>query len=348
MKTLLSGKLTKLLTPSVIRYGLLLLLTVQNTATVLCMRASMINASATNQKYVVSTLVLTMETIKVVILLALIVIVESSCSLRKAMTLLYDEIVCRPYDTLPLAVPSFLYVVQDNLIVYALSCVDATTYQVTYQLRILTTAIFARMLLNKIIPVKRWLSLVLLMLGVILTQVHFSKDSGIFSFRTGKEGPAYVLGLVSILCATLTSGFAGVYNEKLIKNGQQPLLLIRSIQLSLFCLFFAYLGVLLKDGRLVSTQGYFYGYSPLVWLVAAMQAVGGIIVAGTMKYADNILKTFATSISIVMSCIFSYYLLGDDNLTATFIVGTAAILFATYLYSVATVQTAKPAEPIKS
>lgn len=97
------------------------------------MRASMINASATNQKYVVSTLVLTMETIKVVILLALIVIVESSCSLRKAMTLLYDEIVCRPYDTLPLAVPSFLYVVQDNLIVYALSCVDATTYQVSLE-----------------------------------------------------------------------------------------------------------------------------------------------------------------------------------------------------------------------
>jgi solute carrier family 35 (UDP-sugar transporter), member A1/2/3 len=27
-------------------------------------------------------------------------------------------------------VPSFLYVVQDNLIIYALSCVDAATYQV--------------------------------------------------------------------------------------------------------------------------------------------------------------------------------------------------------------------------
>ena len=42
--------------------------------------------------------------------------------------------------------------------------------KVTYQTRILTTALFARILLNKVLPLKRWLSLVLLMIGVILTQ----------------------------------------------------------------------------------------------------------------------------------------------------------------------------------
>ncbi len=52
-----------------------------------------------------------------------------------------------------------------------------------------------------------------------------------------------------------------------------------------------------------------------------------------MKFADNILKTFATSNSIILSCIFSYFLLGDLNLTVTFILGTTAIIFATILYS---------------
>jgi hypothetical protein len=43
----------------------------------------------------------------------------------------------------------------------------------------------------------------------------------------------YLFGLLAIGCATMTSGLAGVYNEKIIKNGQQPLLLIRSFQLSI-------------------------------------------------------------------------------------------------------------------
>jgi UDP-sugar transporter A1/2/3 len=95
------------------------------------MRASMINASAANQKYLVSTLVLTMETIKITLITALIVVTESNFSVIEAAKLLQKEIVCRPLEALPLAVPSFLYVVQDNLIIYALSCVDATTYQVS-------------------------------------------------------------------------------------------------------------------------------------------------------------------------------------------------------------------------
>lgn len=94
------------------------------------MRASMINASATNEKYLVSTLILTMELIKVSLITILIVITQTNFSIRETAVLLHQEILCRPLDTLPLAVPSFLYVVQDNLIVYALSCVDATTYQV--------------------------------------------------------------------------------------------------------------------------------------------------------------------------------------------------------------------------
>jgi UDP-sugar transporter A1/2/3 len=65
------------------------------------------------------------------------------------------------------------------------------------------------------------------------------------------------------------------------------------------------------------------------------KAIGGIIVAGTMKYADNILKTFASAHSIALSCVLSYYfLLGDDDtFTPTFFFGTLVIIFATFLYS---------------
>lgn len=55
--------------------------------------------------------------------------------------------------------------------------------------------------------------------------------------------------------------------------------------------------------------------------------------AATMKYADNILKTFSNAISIVLSCILSYLLLGDLNLAPTFTLGTVVIISATIMYS---------------
>lgn len=57
-------------------------------------------------------------------------------------------------------------------------------------------------------------------------------SEGSISFRSENAGIGYYLGLLSVCLATVTSGFAGVYNEKLLKDGQQPILLVRSLQLS--------------------------------------------------------------------------------------------------------------------
>lgn len=46
-----------------------------------------------------------------------------------------------------------------------------------------------------------------------------------------------------------------------------------------------------------------------------LQALGGLVVAVVIKYADNILKGFATSVSIIMSALISYFLLEDFNPT---------------------------------
>ena len=72
------------------------------------------------------------------------------------------------------------------------------------------------------------------------------------------------------------------------------------------------------------------------WLITTellyIQACGGIIVAATLKYADNILKTFSNAISVVLSCLLSYLLLGDLNLAPTFLVGATIIILASLLY----------------
>ena len=57
-------------------------------------------------------------------------------------------------------------------------------------------------------------------------------------------------------------------------------------------------------------KGFWHGYNSVVWGVVLLQAGGGLLVAMVVKYADNILKGFATSLSIIISCCASYFLFG--------------------------------------
>ncbi len=90
---------------------------------------------------------------------------------------------------------------------------------------------------------------------------------------------------------------------------------------------------MIKDGEPVRRLGFFYGFDAFTFFIALAQAVGGILVGATIKYADNILKTFASAISIVLSCILSYWVLGDLNLAPTFTLGAFIIIAATTIYS---------------
>ena len=77
----------------------------------------------------------------------------------------------KPTETLKLLIPSGLYTLQNNLLFIALSNLDAATYQVTYQLKILTTAVFSVIMLGKKLDMYKWVSLVILTIGVSFVQV---------------------------------------------------------------------------------------------------------------------------------------------------------------------------------
>jgi len=140
-----------------------------------------------------------------------------------------------------------------------------------------------------------------------------------------------LVGLVAVLCAACTSGFSGVYFEKILK-GSETSLWMRNVQMGLPSIVIAYLTIYLKDARAVSTHGFLGGYTTLVWIVVAVQAAGGLIVAVVVKYADNVLKVFATSFSIVISCIIAAFM-KDFHPNLSFLVGASLVVMATAMYS---------------
>ena len=45
--------------------------------------------------------------------------------------------------------------------------------------------------------------------------------------------------------------------------------------------------------------------------LSSFKALGGLVVAAVIKFADNILKGFAAALSIVLSSVISYFFLSD-------------------------------------
>jgi UDP-galactose transporter len=170
-------------------------------------------------------------------------------------------------------------------------------------------------------------ALVILTVGVSIVEVSGSSESD----GSSDEYQKRFVGLAAVLCAACTSGFSGVYFEKILK-GSTTSLWIRNVQMGLPSVIVAFLTVFIKDSVIVAKQGFLGGYTPIVWTVVIVQAVGGLIVAVVVKYADNVLKVFATSFSIVVSCILSAIFF-DFHASFMFVVGASFVVVSTVLYS---------------
>uniref|UniRef100_H2LH00 Solute carrier family 35 member A3a n=1 Tax=Oryzias latipes TaxID=8090 RepID=H2LH00_ORYLA len=269
-----------------LKYLSLGVLVFQTTSLVLTMRYSR-TLQGDGPRYLASSAVVVAELMKIVACV-LLVFKEHSYSVRALNSILRQEILQKPVETLKLAIPSGIYTLQNNLLYVALSNLDAATYQ--------------------------WPS-----------------DSAVSSEKEPASAGSQFVGVAAVLVACCSSGFAGVYFEKILKESKQSVW-IRNIQLGMFGLVFGLFGMLAYDGERVREAGMFQGYSTVTWTVVALQALGGLVIAAVIKYADNILKGFATSLSIILSTLISYFLLQDFEPTSVFFLGAILVIMATFLY----------------
>ncbi|KAL4226879.1 hypothetical protein ACF0H5_014858 [Mactra antiquata] len=305
-----------------LKYMSLFLLTAQNAVFILSMRYV---RTREGDLFFTTTAVILQEAIKCVMSLIIILIQEGS--MKSWLIHLRDNIIRQPMDCVKVSVPALVYTIQNNLIFVGVSNLDAAVFQVTYQLKILTTAILSVIMLKKQLTKIQWVALVILFVGVSTVQlqpdnIHESKSSVV-------QKP--FLGLCVVLLACVLSGFAGVYFEKILKGTQQSVWL-RNVQLGAIGAVVGYITMETSDGPAVREKGFFYGYDGWVWFVILLQSCGGLIVAVVVKYADNILKGFATSASIIISCIGSVVFL-NTTLYKEFTIGATLVILATYLYS---------------
>merc|ERR1719343_1467744 len=81
-------------------------------------------------------------------------------------------------ECLKTAVPAVLYLVQNNLQYVAMTYLDAPTYAVTYQTKLLWVAVCSVLFLGKSLERYQWFALTLLMLGVCSVQLSQAGSGG--------------------------------------------------------------------------------------------------------------------------------------------------------------------------
>lgn len=200
----------------------------------------------------------------------------------------------------------------------------------TVQLKILTTAGFAVLILNRNISSAKWRALLLLVLGCVLVAspaynqpVECIEETAATEIITEKliENDIYsvdstlqtVLGFGAILAMNAISGFSSIYFESMLKTGEKKVTIWeRNFQLA-FCSIWLLIAVLMYEISAGTQELVFLkGWTINTVIIALIQAGGGLLVAACLKYADSILKTLATSGSIVLSAILGNLLLGGQ------------------------------------
>ena len=140
----------------------LVALILQNSGLAILMRYTFIFVQPGAEKYLSSTAVLSAEILKLVISLSLCFIVDCNMCYKTMFATLHNEFIGNRSDWIKLMVPSVLYTLQNSLQYFSMSRLSAPVFQVLYQLKIVTTALFSVALLARKISGLQWLSVVML------------------------------------------------------------------------------------------------------------------------------------------------------------------------------------------
>lgn len=314
------------------KFKLILLtgMVIQNSAVVLVGRYT--NGGVPEEdRYVINHLIVVTEVFK----LLLSCVFEHYTSNGQLWNSIQENIVDRPMDALKISIPALLYLLQNTLLYVALANLTAPMFQVTYQTKLVTTAIISVLMLNRKYSPQQWICLVTLSMGVAVVVLD-KKDKGDDDNDTGTQ--SMTKGLIAVSVACLSSGLAGVYFEKVIKTPAKEKtnsvsVWMRNIQLAFFSILTGiFSGMLSNDQSRPAGQPYLYGFTGWAWVLVFLQAGGGMLVAAIIKYADNVLKGLATGVSVCVATGMSFLLFGT-HISSQFLVGAAFILTSVYFFS---------------
>ncbi|GLJ08454.1 hypothetical protein SUGI_0089110 [Cryptomeria japonica] len=220
-------------------------------------------------------------------------------------------------------IPAALYLIKNLLQYYIFMYVDAPSYQILKNLNIISTGVLYRIILRRKLTEIQWSAYILLCIGCTTAELTSSSDRVL-------QTP--LQGCMMAIVMALLSGFAGVYTELIIKKRPSRNINVQNFWLYIFGMIFNVGAMLTQDHDDIMNKGFFHGYSLITVCTIINHALSGIAVSMVMKYADNIVKVYSTSVAMLLTAIISIFLFGFQ-LTLPFVLGSMVLSVSVYLHS---------------
>jgi UDP-sugar transporter A1/2/3 len=221
------------------------------------------------------------------------------------------------------AVPAACYFISNTCMFFIVADIGLVRYHVLGNLKVVFSACAMRVLLGRVLVLKQWIAIFLLIFGMVLAQWQ-SEDE---VHPAGNRPRGYILAVM----ASAASSAGGVYSEKLLKGclgGEN--IHWKNIQLYIWGVLFSIFAVH-QTGRGLMIESFLDGYTLMVITMAFLMSLTGIIVSYILKYTDSLSKSLVASLAIVISA-FVQIFRGIDPFSPRLFVGASLIFYALTLY----------------
>lgn len=192
------------------------------------------------------------------------------------------------------ALPGLCYFVANNCMLLIIGELGPTTYQITNNLKILSTGLLMRVVLNRPLTALQWRALLILFLGATTAEMTDAN-----SLR------GTVWGYVLVLINTFVAASGSVFSEKLLKGdgsvAASDSIHWQNLQLYFYGIVYGMIPILLKGDAV--KNGLFAGFNFYAWMSLIVLAFAGLTVSFILKYLDNIYKCFVSAMSMLVVAI---------------------------------------------
>ncbi|KAJ8774881.1 hypothetical protein K2173_018140 [Erythroxylum novogranatense] len=226
-----------------------------------------------------------------------------------------------------LAVPAFLYAINNYLKFIMQLYFNPATVKMLSNLKVLVIAILLKIIMRRRFSVIQWEALALLLIGISVNQLR-SLPEGTTAMGLPVATGAYIYTLIFVTVPSLAS----VYNEYALKSQYETSIYLQNLFLYGYGAIFNFLAILgtgiFKDP---SSFDILRGHSKATMLLIFNNAAQGILSSFFFKYADTILKKYSSTIATIFTGIASAAMFGH-TLTINFMLGISIVFISMHQF----------------